>query len=89
MENYNPVKLGIWNNEFEQRAVVITNQLREHLILKTVAIDDLKYKVCDYKSGTTMPVIDDSFTTFKRNDKWGNKLDSHAWFYKKINFILM
>ena len=82
----NPIKLGIWNNELEQRAEAICTQLKEHLIKKTVKVEGFKYKKCDYKQGSEMPIIDDTFVDFNRTDKWGEELESHAWFYKKINF---
>ena len=83
----NPIKLGIWNNELEQRAEAICTQIKAHLIKKSITVDNFKYKVCDYKQGSEMPVIDETFIDFKCGDKWGDKFDSHAWFYKKINFF--
>ena len=84
MENYNPVKLGIWNNEYEQRANAILTQIKQHLVLKTIPLDGFVYKKCDYKSGSEMPVIDDTFREFGKYELWGDEVDSHAWFYKKI-----
>lgn len=86
MENYNPVKLGIWNNEYEQRANAILTQIKQHLVLKTIPLDGFVYKKCDYKSGSEMPVIDDTFREFGKYELWGDEVDSHAWFYKKIKF---
>lgn len=79
-------KLGLYNNELEQRASMIVDRISEHLVLESIPLDGFLYKKCDYKKGTEMPVIDQSFTVFAKNDEWGAETDSHAWFYKKINF---
>ena len=82
----NPVKIGIFNNELEQRAKMMVNRIAEHLILKSIPLDGFMYKECDYKKGTSMPEIDDTFRVFGKDETWGGKVDAHAWFYKKINF---
>ena len=79
-------KLGEWNNELEQRANAVVSKLNAHIIKKRIPIEGFKYKKCGYKKGTSMPIIDETFTEFNRADTWGNEVDSHAWFYKKINF---
>lgn len=78
--------LGVYNNELEQRALMITDKISEHLVVKTVPLDGFVYKKCGYKKGSEMPEIDASFKPFGKNDLWGGEADSHAWFYKKINF---
>ena len=82
----NSEKIGVWNNELEQRANTVVEKIQAHVIKKNISLDGFKYKKCGYKSGTVMPVIDDTFIDFKKTDKWGNEVDSHAWFYKRINF---
>ena len=64
----NPVKIGIFNNELEQRAKMMVNRIAEHLILKSIPLDGFMYKECDYKKGTSMPEIDDTFRVFGKDE---------------------
>ncbi|MBO4940261.1 MAG: alpha-mannosidase [Clostridia bacterium] len=78
--------IGFNNNELQFRAEAVLNILRNELYKNKQPVTGFVYKPTDYKKGTIMPTIDESFIPFAENDQWGGKRDGHAWFYKKINF---
>lgn len=81
-------KIGLYNNnnELEQRAVMIVKLLSQHLIKRRVPLSGFVYKESEYKSGSVMPKIDETFKAYNEEEKWGGKRDTHAWFYKKVKF---
>ena len=82
----NVESIGFNNNELQFRVEAVLNILNAELHKNKQPITGFVYKPTDYKKGTVMPVIDDTFVPFGSSDKWGGKRDEHAWFYKKINF---
>lgn len=82
----NVESIGFNNNELQFRAEAILPIISGCICTKKEKITGYMYKPTDYKQGTVMPEIDDTFTLFNEHDKWGGLRDQHAWFYKKINF---
>ena len=78
--------IGVGANALKNRISAFLGELEKHVIPKQIPVTDLLYKSTEYKSGSQLPVIDDTFTPFGARDFWGGKKDSHAWFYAKINF---
>ncbi len=73
-----------WNS-LQLRIETVANELKKRIVVKREAIDGIKYMECGYKDGTVMPDIN-MMREFGVNERWGGKVDAHAWFYKKINF---
>ncbi|MBR7141275.1 MAG: alpha-mannosidase [Clostridia bacterium] len=78
--------IGVGANALKNRISAFLGDFEKHVIPKQIPVTDLVYKSTSYKSGSQLPVIDDTFTPFGARDFWGGKKDSHAWFYAKINF---
>ena len=49
-------------------------------VAEKLGVDDIVYKKCDYKHGTSMPEIDESFARFGKDSRWGDAPDEHYWF---------
>ncbi|MCQ2399063.1 MAG: hypothetical protein MJ072_00985, partial [Clostridia bacterium] len=83
-----PYKIfGVYANENALRAKTLSEKVKDRIKVKTLEIGNVLYKPCDYKSGTVMPVIDESFRPFEvGKERWGGKRDFHAWFYSKVVF---
>lgn len=58
--------------------------LKSNIVSSSKRIDGFLYKECSYKSESILPMIDECFLPFSIDDKWANQVDSHAWFYKKL-----
>ena len=69
---------------YEDRMRVFFDTFEQYMTVAETHIDGFLYKECGYKSGNTLPEIDDSFREFDKNERWGGKQDEHAWFYKKL-----
>jgi alpha-mannosidase len=69
---------------YEDRMRVFFDTFEQYMTVAETHIDGFLYKECGYKSGNTLPEIDDSFREFGKNERWGGKQDEHAWFYKKL-----
>lgn len=67
-----------------ERIQTILDKLQEYLYLEQIELDDFLYQECGYKSGNALPVVDSTWKTFHRGQRWGEKADSHQWFYKHI-----
>ncbi len=78
--------IGVGKTALSQRPKAFLEELIKHVTVKQLPVTNLLYKPTEYKEGTVMPVIDDTFVPFSRNDFWGGKSDAHAWFYAEINF---
>ena len=78
--------IGIGKTALAQRPKAFLEELIKHVTVKQLPVTNLLYKPTEYKEGTVMPVIDDTFVPFGHNDFWGGKSDTHAWFYAEINF---
>ncbi len=76
---------GEKGNLLQLRLKSIIKELEKRIVVKKEALDDFLFCECDYKKGTVMPNLS-SFRPFGKGERWGGKADSHAWFYKKINF---
>ncbi len=69
----------------EQRLFTMIPIIKEKSINVRIAIDNFGFMPADYKTGSEMPVFTEGNSVpFGREDFWGGKVDTHAWFYKKI-----
>lgn len=69
----------------EQRVSTMISLIKEKCIETSIPVGDFRYFTADYKSGSEVPSFTEkNSVTFGREDFWGGKPDSHAWFYKKI-----
>ena len=69
----------------EQRLSTMISLIEKKSVSVRVPIDNFYFMPSDYKMGSQMPVFaKDNFVLFGREDFWGGKVDTHAWFYKKI-----
>ena len=59
-------------------------QLWKRMVKNEIQIKGFLMKECGYKSDNIPPLPDNSWKTFEKDDRWGNKIDSHCWFYKRI-----
>lgn len=59
--------------------------LQKYSIKEEIPINGFIEKQCGYKKGNVLPKIDETWTGFGDNDRWGGKRDTHCWFYKEIN----
>ncbi len=70
--------IGSYKNELQQRTKNILDLLALRSVVSTRRLDGFVFKPVEYKSGSEMPVIDNSFKPFSVSDSWGGKADSHA-----------
>ncbi|PWM73540.1 MAG: alpha-mannosidase [Bacillota bacterium] len=65
---------------YQERLVKYISLLREHTVKQAIPVSGVKYLPCDYKkTGEKLPDTKD-FVPFSKEDFWGGKWDSHAWF---------
>ncbi len=76
---------GEKGNELQLRLNSIVRELEKRIIVKKEALDGFSYMECGYKKGTVMPGVS-LLRPFLKGERWGGKADSHAWFYKRVNF---
>ena len=69
---------------YEDRLRVFLEEFKKNTVAYSEKIEGFLYKPCEYKVGNELPVVDESFKSFEKNDRWGGKYDAHAWFYKKL-----
>lgn len=67
-------------NESLKNLKVIINKLRENVIIEKHPIENISYKLCEYKVGSVLPSTED-FVPFTSTTTWGKERDKHAWFY--------
>ncbi len=80
----NLINFGEKQSQLQARLNIIVNVLNEQMIVSKTPVSGVLYKEVPYKSGSAMPDISD-FVPFEKDQKWGGKRDSHAWFYVKLN----
>lgn len=66
-----------------ENAIMATWRLQPKIIEKTVLLADMKRKECDYKKGSQIPVVDDSWTDFHQGDTFGGR-DKHFWLISHV-----
>lgn len=69
---------------YEKRMNVLFDTLEKASVVFDEKVNGFMYKECGYKTGNTLPEIDENFREFGENERWGGKQDKHAWFYKKL-----
>ena len=69
----------------DQRISTMISLIKDKYIKTSVPVDDFRYLAADYKVGSEVPTFtEENSKVFKREDFWGGKVDTHAWFYKRI-----
>ena len=63
---------------------VMTREIGKYSIAESFPVENIKYKVCEYKIGSVLPKTDD-FVPFTKDMRWGKVRDSHAWFSFTVN----
>lgn len=64
---------------------VFLPEIQKLVFSDSLEITDFKYLPCGYKSkGSMPPAVTDEWQDFGKYDRWGDDVDSHAWFYKKV-----
>ena len=59
--------------------------VKEKIVKIKKQINNFRFMEAGYKKGNDVPLFSDiNSVSFGREDFWGGKADSHAWFYKKI-----
>ncbi|MBO5312352.1 MAG: alpha-mannosidase [Clostridia bacterium] len=71
-------------NETVKNLSVLLPKLKDNIIISKRGIDNITYKLCDYKSGSTIPDTGD-FLPFTPDMRWGYERDKHAWFHFTVN----
>ena len=57
--------------------------LKDNSVISDEAISEILYKECDYKKGSELPTVDNTWQSFSHGTKWGETRDTHCWFYFK------
>ena len=64
---------------------VFLSELEKLVFSESLELTDFKYLPCGYKGVAQMPpAVTDEWLDFGEFDRWGDKKDSHGWFYKKV-----
>lgn len=64
---------------------VFLPQVQKLVFAQEQELIDFKYLPCGYKPyGSMPPAVTEEWKDFGKYDRWGDDVDSHAWFYKKI-----
>lgn len=64
---------------------VFLPEIQKLVFSDSMEITDFKYLPCGYKPVAGMPpAVTDEWQDFGKYDRWGDEVDSHAWFYKKV-----
>ena len=63
---------------------VVLQRVREQFVISTKPVENITYKLCDYKSGSTLPSTQD-FVPFTKGTTWGYERDKHAWFHFTVD----
>ena len=67
-----------------ENAVMATWRLQQKMIEKTVPLGDMKRKESEYKKGSQIPVVDDTWTDFHQGDIFGGR-DKHFWLRTRVD----
>ena len=67
-----------------ESAVMATWRLQQKMIEKTVPPGDMKRKESEYKKGSQIPVVDDTWTDFHQGDIFGGR-DKHFWLRTRVD----
>ncbi|MBQ7353740.1 MAG: alpha-mannosidase [Clostridia bacterium] len=67
-------------NESIRNLKVVMKKLKENIVVKTYPVDNITYKLCEYKVGSELPATSD-FVPFTSDMRWGKERDKHAWFH--------
>ncbi len=59
-------------------------QLDDRMVTELLPIENFEFIQCEYKQSEEMPSGDEAWRTFENGQRWGEKIDSHYWFHKKI-----
>ena len=65
------------------RAQTMLKWLYSFLIVDSCELQEFLYKKCDYKVGSELPTVDNTWKAFKKGESFGG-YDKHAWFYKRV-----
>lgn len=69
----------------EQRLFTMIPLIKAKSVNVRIPVDNFYFMTADYKTGSNMPIFTKGNSVlFGREDFWGGKVDTHAWFYKKI-----
>ena len=63
---------------------VILSKLQDNIVVKSYPVENITYKLTDYKTGSTLPDTKD-FVPFSKDSTWGYERDEHAWFHFTVN----
>ncbi len=75
----------LFTDSYYEKAEAMMLQLKKRIVKQETMLDGFQFMPTGYKVGSDVPSPDDSrWQSFDRNDFWGGKPDSHAWFYKHI-----
>ncbi len=58
--------------------------LEARIIQKRIPIDGIYRKECSYKKGSILPPVDSTWEPFNNGSQWGEKRDTHCWFFTKV-----
>lgn len=67
-----------------ERIRTICEQLETLVTKKRIPLEGFRYIKTGYKTGNSLPAVDDTWPVFERHQRWGGDKDTHYWFYKKI-----
>lgn len=59
-------------------------QLKERMTECEIPLEGFVMTECGYKTESVPPMPDKSWKAFEKTQRWGEKKDSHCWFYKKL-----
>ena len=62
----------------------ILKKLKEQIVISKKPVDNITYKLCDYKIGSILPDTSD-FVPFTKDTTWGYERDKHAWFHLTVD----
>ncbi len=71
-------------NESVRNLRVVLNELNKFIVKKSVPVENITYKNCDYKVGSSLPDTSD-FDPFVKGMNWGYERDKHVWFHFTLN----
>lgn len=59
-------------------------QLEKRMKKSCTPIDGVLVKECGYRQDNRLPMPDNSWRSFGRDDAWGKQPDGHCWFYAEV-----
>lgn len=63
---------------------VSLGKIKNCIAVSTKPVENITYKLCEYKIGSVLPTTDD-FVPFTRDMTWGLERDAHAWFHFTVD----